>query len=209
MSNARPQRLNETDKPVINFGIADDFHKLIIPQNTTANLALITPKEVGSLAYDTTLDTVVVQTGSGFSPISAVTHINQGAKVSPSSQGTNSQISFSSADTVYDQNSFVGTNQLIAQRTGLHLIDIVGQFNDYQHIDHTGTDWMYLLCAVNGGSQIHMASCTGSNINASFYASGSTMVNLTAGDVITFFAQSQTGAQIVNSYISLTEIGVS
>lgn len=69
MSNAKTKRLNESDKPAINFGIADNQHKLILPQNTTANLAQITPKEIGSLAYDTTLNQVVANMGSGFSPV--------------------------------------------------------------------------------------------------------------------------------------------
>lgn len=67
---AKTKRLNESQNPIINGGSADDFHKIIIPQNTTANLNLITPKDVGSIAYDTTLDSVVVINNSGaFVPI--------------------------------------------------------------------------------------------------------------------------------------------
>lgn len=69
MSGARTKRLNESQNPAINVGIADDFHKLIIPQNTTAKLAQINPQDVGSIAYDTTLQAVVVNTGSGFTPV--------------------------------------------------------------------------------------------------------------------------------------------
>ncbi len=65
MSDARTKRLNESDKPALDMGIADNQHKLIIPQNTTANLAQITP-EPALIAYDTTLGKVVVSNGSVF-----------------------------------------------------------------------------------------------------------------------------------------------
>jgi hypothetical protein len=70
MSNARPKRLNEIDKPVIDFTIADAQHQLIIPQNTTTNLADI-PNKTASIAFDTTLDKVVFNDGTGFAPISS------------------------------------------------------------------------------------------------------------------------------------------
>jgi hypothetical protein len=73
MSNARSKRLNENSKPVVNYGIADTFHKLVLPQNTTANLALISPNEIGSVAFDTTLGAVVVNDGTGFHAVSSAT----------------------------------------------------------------------------------------------------------------------------------------
>lgn len=87
MSNARTKRLNESQNPVINGGVADDGHKIIIPANTTANLAQI-PNEVGSIAFDTSLGQVVVNGGSGFAPsggsgtvssVTAGTGLNVGA----------------------------------------------------------------------------------------------------------------------------------
>ncbi len=69
MSDARTKRLNESQNPAINGGIADALHKIIIPQNTTDNLAEINPQEVGSIAFDTTQNKVVVSDGSGFQPV--------------------------------------------------------------------------------------------------------------------------------------------
>ncbi len=40
---------------------------LVIPQGTTAELAAV-PRQAGSIAYDTTLDSLVVDDGSGFAP---------------------------------------------------------------------------------------------------------------------------------------------
>jgi hypothetical protein len=70
MSQARTKRLNESGMPVRDGGVADSQHKLILPQNTTANLAQI-PPETASIAYDTTLQEVVINTGSGFTPVSS------------------------------------------------------------------------------------------------------------------------------------------
>lgn len=69
MSDAKTKRLNESQNPVINGGLADEFHKIILPQNTTANLSQIVPNQPGSIAYDTTLNQMVVNTGSGFVPL--------------------------------------------------------------------------------------------------------------------------------------------
>ncbi len=65
MSDAKTKRLNESQNPVTDYGIADDLHQLVIPKNTTDNLAEVTSKEA-SIAYDTTLGKVVVNDGSGF-----------------------------------------------------------------------------------------------------------------------------------------------
>ncbi len=70
MSDARTKRLNESQNPAINGGIADEEHKIIIPKNTTAALADILPQEA-SIAYDTTLQQVVVNDGTGFVAVGA------------------------------------------------------------------------------------------------------------------------------------------
>lgn len=69
MSNARTSRLKPNSIPIINPGPADNEHKIILPKNTTANLAEISNEEA-SIAYDTDQQTIVVNQGSGFVPVS-------------------------------------------------------------------------------------------------------------------------------------------
>ncbi len=71
MSDAKTSQLKPKQNTAINLGQAGNANKLVLPQNTTAHLAQITPSEPGSLAYDTTLNEVVFNNGSGFSPVSA------------------------------------------------------------------------------------------------------------------------------------------
>jgi hypothetical protein len=140
MSNARTKRLNESDKPVINFGIADDQHKLILPQNTTTNLAQITPQDVASLAYDTTLNEVVVNTGSGFTPVGAgggvgslnsltgalsitagtgITVTPSGSNIAIASTGANTALSNLSNPTAINTNlTFAGTSSVTTAVSG-------------------------------------------------------------------------------------------
>jgi hypothetical protein len=137
------------------------------------------------------------------------THINQGASVAvPTQTSTGSGLTFTSGNATYDQNTFTGTNQFTAKRTGLHLVTIVCQYDDYTGSDHTTVNWLYISYAVNGGSSTNFASCTGSNTNAAFYATGSVVLNLTAGNTVTFIAESQSGSNIINTILSFTEIGV-
>lgn len=68
MSDARSNVLKPKGNPVIDPGPADDAHKIIVPKNTTAHLAEIANQEA-SLAYDTDLQQLVVNDGSGFSPV--------------------------------------------------------------------------------------------------------------------------------------------
>lgn len=70
MSDARPSQLKPRSMPSIDGGIADNENKIIIPQNTTANLAEITP-QAGSIAYDTDQQKMVFNDGTGFAPINA------------------------------------------------------------------------------------------------------------------------------------------
>lgn len=65
------RRLGDRPKSPLDGGSADNNNnKIVLPSNTTANLAQVTP-EVASIAFDTTLQEVVVNTGSGFIPVAS------------------------------------------------------------------------------------------------------------------------------------------
>jgi hypothetical protein len=94
MSNARSKRLNETDKPILDMGIADAGHQLIIPQNTTVNLAEIPNTKVGSIAYDTTLAEVVINNGTQFVPVSSSSGASADLSNLTSPTAINEQLTF-------------------------------------------------------------------------------------------------------------------
>lgn len=68
MSEAKTSQLKPSGNSVVDLGQADNQHKLIVPKNTTAHLAEITNQEA-SLAYDTDLQELVLNDGTGFSPV--------------------------------------------------------------------------------------------------------------------------------------------
>lgn len=74
---------------VIDGGVADPEHQIILPANTTVNLSEI-PNTPGSIAFDTTQETLVVNDGAGFNPIS-------GGGGSPG--GPNGSVQFNSSGT--------------------------------------------------------------------------------------------------------------
>lgn len=75
MSNAtsRPfpnKKAQTLQNKIVDGGVADNQHMIILPANTTANLSAL-GRQQAALAYDSTLNEVVVDTGSGFSPVAA------------------------------------------------------------------------------------------------------------------------------------------
>ncbi len=71
-NNSRPfpdKAAKTLQNKLLDGGTADNQHQIILPKNTTANLAAIS-NETGSIAYDTTLGSVVVNTGAGFVSVS-------------------------------------------------------------------------------------------------------------------------------------------
>jgi hypothetical protein len=71
MSNVQTKQLKQIANPIINPGTADKTHQIILPTNTTTNLSEIAPQNPGLIAYDTTLQEVVVSNGTSFSPIAS------------------------------------------------------------------------------------------------------------------------------------------
>lgn len=64
-----PDRAAKTfQNKVLDGGVADSQHAIILPQNTTENLATI-PNVVGSIAYDNEAQQIVVNKGTGFTSI--------------------------------------------------------------------------------------------------------------------------------------------
>lgn len=71
MSNSRPfpdKAAKTLQNKIIDGGVADNQHQIILPQNTTDNLSDL-GRQPASIAFDTTLNQVVIDDGSGFSPI--------------------------------------------------------------------------------------------------------------------------------------------
>jgi hypothetical protein len=86
MSNAdprpKPDRAAKTlENKVLDGGVADSQHMIILPANTTSNLA-DQGRQKAAIAYDTTLNEVVVDSGAGFISVAAqggaVTQVNSG-----------------------------------------------------------------------------------------------------------------------------------
>lgn len=69
MSNAKPSQLKGRQSTALAPGPANNENKIILPANTTASLAEIT-NEIASIAYDTDQETIVINDGSGFQPVS-------------------------------------------------------------------------------------------------------------------------------------------
>jgi len=65
------RRLGDRPKSPLDGGLADNNkNKIVLPSNTTSNLAQVTP-EVGMIAFDTTLQEVVFNNGSSFAPVAS------------------------------------------------------------------------------------------------------------------------------------------
>jgi hypothetical protein len=106
----------------------------------------------------------------------------KGAKVTPPNPtlagAAWGDISFTSSNSVYDTGSFIGTNQFVAQRTGIHLINAYGQNNSVSN----SIGFRY---RVNSGSWVQI--CSGSsNAGAYGFCSGSDQAYLTVADTIQF-----------------------
>lgn len=65
MSDKKRQKL---ENKIIEGGLADNDHRFTVPKNSTANLDALDRHE-GSIAYDTDLDKLVFDNGSGFAAI--------------------------------------------------------------------------------------------------------------------------------------------
>ncbi len=136
MSDAKTSRLGEINKPAIDLGIADNFHKLILPHNTTANLAQITP-ETASVAYDTTLDQIVVNNGSGFIAVPAT--------------GANTALSNLTSPTAVNQDLVMSGNQINV----VSQIDNITISPGVVHFSFTASGTTVIL---TGTSHIHFLS---------------------------------------------------
>lgn len=71
-NNTRPfpdKAAKTLQNKVLDGGMADNQHQIILPQNTTAKLAAM-GNQTASIAYDTTIGSVVVNTGAGFVSVS-------------------------------------------------------------------------------------------------------------------------------------------
>lgn len=88
----------------IEGGVADNTRRIVLPQNTTDGLAEL-ERHQGAIAYDTTLDKVVVDDGeTGFSPVS-----------SGSSSGANDTLSNLTAPTAINTDLTFDNNNRVIQ----------------------------------------------------------------------------------------------
>lgn len=105
------RRLGERFKSAMQGGTADNqLNKLVLPSNTTSELANITP-EAGVVAYDTTLQKVVFNDGTSFAPISV-----------PAAAGANTALSNLTATSINQDLIFSGADPFVSASSGnLHL----------------------------------------------------------------------------------------
>lgn len=111
-----------------------------------------------------------------------------GAVITPPSPpyvfGNWSSVSFNSTNTVYDTDSYVGTNQFVIPQSGIYLITM--RASNLQDNSFVG-----LAYKVNGGNQIEMCLSLGT-AGAYPWCNGSELLNLNAGDTIEFAAYPST-----------------
>lgn len=158
------RRLGDRLKTPIDGGLADNnLNKLVLPSNTTENLAEITP-EVASIAFDTSLGEVVINDGTGFSPVSAGSGANTSLS-NLSSVAVNTTLDVNGNDVLNVNNlgvNFIhqagGSTNLIDLEDGqLSLNDLSGlqaiAWNDRVGVDVTGSfvtlDWGNLILKDN------------------------------------------------------------
>jgi hypothetical protein len=117
MSDAKTSQLKPRGNGVIDPGPADNEHKIIVPKNTTAKLAEIKNEEA-SLAYDTDQQALVLNDGSGFSPIGG------GGGSSPG--GANSNIQYNSSGTFAGDNGFTydGVGTVVLSGSGAQPLKV-------------------------------------------------------------------------------------
>ena len=97
MSEAKTSQLKGRQATAISPGEANNQNKIILPSNDTASLAQIT-NEAGSIAYNTDQQTIVINDGTGFQPVSG------------GGGGANTELSNLDSPTAINQNLTFGIN---------------------------------------------------------------------------------------------------
>lgn len=121
--------------------------------------------------------------------------VNQGAFIHVPNQTAAIPMTFAASDAVFDQNTFVGTNQLTAKRTGIHLLVCQS------------------TCTANGPALIYY------RVNSAGYTvftiivdgqtnTGTILLALNAGDVVQLAANTAASTTLAEIYVSFSEIGV-
>lgn len=130
-------------------------------------------------------------------------YINKGVRILVPSQATNfSNMTFTSGNATYDQNSFSTTaNKITFVKGGLYLINAVVQYSGTGQTN----DFLYLGYTINGAGGKNIAAGTGGPV-ANPIISGSVVYNATPGDFLQVFAGSQVAGTINPSYLTVTEL---
>jgi hypothetical protein len=121
MSNAdtrpKPDRAAKTlENKVLDGGVADSQHMIILPANSTVNLAA-QGRQKAAIAYDSTLDEIVVDDGSGFSPLSgsgSVTSVASGTGLTGGPITTSGTLAL--ANTAVTAGSYTSANITVDQQ---------------------------------------------------------------------------------------------
>lgn len=91
---------------------------------------------------------------------------------------------FTNANTVFDTESYVGTNQLHIPQAGIYLVNVRGQNNQ-------DGSFLALYYSLNGGTPIELCFSIGTS-GAYAMCNGSELAQLNTGDTIQFYAYSST-----------------
>ncbi|MGE5218154.1 MAG: hypothetical protein ACM3SP_14225 [Chloroflexota bacterium] len=128
------------------------------------------------------IETINSQQDAAIAALQSGSNETSGAVITPPNApyvfGSRVNVSFTSSSTVYDTDSYVGTNQLVIPDTGNYLLTMRG-FNTLD------SSFLALYYSVNNGTDMEICFSLGTSVAWPF-CNGSELLNLNAGDTIKF-----------------------
>jgi hypothetical protein len=210
MLNAALLRADGGDSSLIHACVAKDGTMRIVSATTAcksnetalhwatlerivADETRITDTENTNASQNTAIAAIQTKNSQQDAAIAALqggTDVTSGAVITPPSPpyifGNFSSVSFTSSNTVFDTDSYVGTNQFVIPQSGAYLLTM-------RAINQQDGTFVALAYKVNGGNRVEICLSLGTT-GAWPFCNGSELLNLNAGDTIEFLAYPSTDA---------------